>query len=819
MKKITKILAIVLALLMILPAVFACKTEQKETNDPNNTKAPSNSDAPEAKKEYTYRLAMSGAPDTWNPHTWETNADSEMMSYIEGIPVDVSMGDDGYYEWVYEMLTAVTDVTSSWEGAKNWLEADEEGNYPADGDGYIYKLELNPAAKWQDGTPINADTYIYSMERCIAPEMKNYRANSYTTSESAIKNALGYFNNNLEGEPIYTDVYNGEGYSEAEAYYVKVDEDCVFFGGTVAEYADSSYADYFVIDGESIIDTIYSRETDDKQGYILVTEDDIPLLTAVAANFGDNNPEAWKEFCFMDSGEVFVRTDWSEVGLIKGDDYTLYYVLEQPESMFYFLTSLTSGWLVNKDLYEKGYKQVGELLTTNYGTAVDNYSASGPYKLVSFEASKAFIFERNENWYGWTDGKHEGQYQATRVHYDVVPEQTTQLMMFNKGDLDEVSLTADDMNTYRTADRLLKTDQTYTYRYIFATDLEALKKLESEAGDGANKSLLFYDDFRRAISLSINRTELCTDCTPGYKPAYYLLNSLYYYDVENNAESRYRDTDEAKEAVLRVYDMTYGEGTPYADLDAAYNAVTGYDVEKAHELFQAAVDKAIEDGNYTAGQPVNITCAATVAAISTDYSNENEHLNAYIAAATEGIENLGTITITYRGNVENRYSDVATGKVEMARGAWGGAAFYPFSTIRVYCEPDYMGGKEAIHEACGFNPESETFDITINGEVITKTYQDWAKSLNGAGEYASKDQVETRLLILSYLESNLIKGSHMIPFACDANVGLYSYKIEYATLDYDIMYGYGGIRLMKFNYSDDEWDAFVAEQGGQLDYT
>ena len=826
MKKITKILAIVLALLMILPALAACKNNEKPTNDPNASKAPQGSNDPgtTTEKEYTYRLVMGATPDTWNPHTWETNADSEMMSYIEGIPVDVTMGESGYFEWVYEMLTGVTDVTSTWDQAQNWLEADEDGNYPQDGDGYIYKLDLNPDAKWQDGTPINADTYIYSMERCISSEMKNYRANSYTTSESAIKNALGYYQNDLTGEVIYTDAatQDAEGnitYAEADAYYVNYKTACFFFGDSI-ENVEANYGSYFVLeDGTDIIKTLFQRETDDKQGYIKVTDEDIANLTTVAAAFDCDYENAWKEFCFVDSGEKFAETPWEDVGLIKGDEYTIYYVLEEPESMFYFLTSLTSGWIVNKELYEKGYKQVNDLLTTDYGTGVDNYSASGPYKLVSFEADKAFVFEKNENWYGWTDGKHEGQYQTTKIHYDIVKDQTTQLMMFNQGSLDEVSLTADDMTKYRTADRLLKTDQTYTYRYIFATDLEALKTLEQEAGDGFNKTLLAYDEFRQGISLAINRQELCTDCTPGYKPAYYLLNSLYYYNIENDAESRYRDTDEAKEAVLRVYGIEYGEGKEYATLDEAYQSVTGYDVQKAHDLIQTAVDKAIEDGNYTAGQKINITCAATAGGLTTDYNNECEHLNAYIAAATEGIENIGEVVITYRGNVENRYADVATGKIEMARGAWGGAAFYPFSTIRVYCEPDYMGGDTAIHEACGFKPRVETIDIPIDGEIMTRTYQQWAQSINGAGDFAGDDQVQNKLLILSYLESNLISGAHMIPIACDAVVSMYSFKIEYATTEYDIMYGYGGIRLMKYNYSDDEWEKFVADQGGTLDYT
>lgn len=816
MKKITKIMAIVLALLMVIPALAACKDDGNETEKPSDgtTEAPGseNTPEPEAQKDYTYRLTMSGTPATWNPHTWETNADSEIMSYIEGIPVDVSMDENGYYMWVYEMVTAVTDVTHTWEEASNWLP---DG---AEGDGWIYKLDLNQGAKWQDGTPINADTYIYSMQQCISSEMKNYRANSYTTSESAIKNALGYFNNDKVGENIYSDATAADGYvKEQDAYYVSPEAECIFFGdATKAFYEDDNYKPAFMdADGNDLYAAIWGREANE-EGYIQITEEDIPNLLIIANNFGDKNPEAWYEFCFYVSG-IYEETPWEDVGLIKGDEYTIYYVLEQPESMFYFLTSLTGGWLVNETLYEAGKTTVGELVTTNYGTDVDNYSASGPYKLTAFETDKSFTLERNENWYGWTDGKHEGQYMTTKITYDIVSEHATEVMLFKQGKLDEIQLTSDDMEEFRASDNLLKTDETYTYRWIFATDLDALAQLEAEANDGANKRILAYDDFRFGISLAVDRSYLCRTCTPGLKPAYYLLNSLYYYDIENNPESRYRDTDEAKEAVLRIYDIKYGKGAEYATLDEAYNAVTGYDVEAAKEHFQAAAAAAIADGNYTAGQAINITCEATaLQSLSTDYVNECQYLNEAIAAATAGTD-IGTVTITYLANCSNRYADVATGKVEMARGAWGGAAFYPFSAIRVYCEPDYMGGMNAIHEACGFDPITETIVIPINGEDRTDTYQNWAKSINGAGEFANDP--ENAMLILSYLESSLVKGAHMIPFACDANIGLYSYKIKYATLDYDIMYGNGGIRLMTYNYDDAAWDAFVAENGGTLDYT
>jgi oligopeptide transport system substrate-binding protein len=45
-----------------------------------------------------------------------------------------------------------------------------------------------------------------------------------------------------------------------------------------------------------------------------------------------------------------------------------------------------------------------------------------------------------------------------------------------------------------------------------------------------------------------------------------------------------------------------------------------------------------------------------------------------------------------------------------------------------------------------------------------------------------------------------------------------SYQCNQYTQDYNIMYGFGGIELMTFNYTDAEWTAYVAEQGGTLSY-
>ena len=784
-----KTLALLLALLMVFSMVATAAAEGED--------------------EYTYRLYMAASPINWNPHAWEMSNEDELMTYIQLPLTDITIAEDGVnFEWVFEGAADLEDVTATLEGREKWLTPDAEGNLPTEK--LIYKISLNPLAKWADGTPITAETYVYSMQQMLDPAMKNYRANSYFEGDTAIKNAKLYYNNDKAGQPIYE---KANASVEAEKFYIDLSADCTFFGGPAKDYYDGGYADYFKNEaGEDIFTTWGAQE-----GWIEVTDDIIKDLIFVGNTFGDPTEEDWKEWCSYINGE-YATTAWEDVGLFALDDYTLIYVNETPVSPFYMKSMMTSNWIVYEPLYEAGKSQVEELVTTDYGTSAETYMSAGPYKLASFEEDKQFILERNENWYGWTDGKHEGQYQATKVIYDIIPEHATALMAFEKGDLDSVALTADDLINYKMSDYLLKTDLTYTFRYIFATDLDKLTALEEEANDGTNKKVLYYDDFRKAISLAMNREQFCADCTTGYKPAYYLLNSLYYYDIENNTESQYRNTKEGRDAVLRLYGVEYGEGKQFADDVAAYESINGYDVEQARELFQKVYEQAIADGNYTAGQKVHIRCEAKASAIAAEDTRQQEYLNDYVAEATKGTGFEGLIDFEFLGNIATRYDDVALGKIEMIRGAWGGAAFYPFSTIRVYCEPDYMGGTDKIHESCGWDPTVETITIPINGEDRTDTIQNWAKAIQPAGEFGADEYADLRLYILSYIETAILNSYQCIPFGCETECTLFSKKVEYATEDYNIMYAYGGIRLMKFNYSDAEWAEYVASQNGTIDY-
>ena len=744
---------------------------------------------------YTYNVYMEASPTNWNPHTWEMNADSEIMSYIEMGLVDVQIAADGVnFEWVMEMAEDINDITATYADKAKWGIADDET-------GRVWEIKLNKSAQWADGTPINADTYVYSMQQLLSSEMKNYRAGNYVSGDSAIVGAEGYFYNDKVGQTKYKAATD----DKAAKYYFNADEVLPNLGDSLANFLAAGYGASYP--------TMTALESYVGKGYVEMTDELKALMDAMAA---ETIGGSYYHVAFVEDG-VFTETKWEDVGLVKVDDYTIYYITTLPIDEFNFYTACTSNWIVYEKLYEAGKSKTGDLVATNYGTSAETYMSYGPYKLASFETDKQFVLEKNDKWYGYTDKRHEGQYQTTKVVYQIVSDHNTQLQLFNQGKLDSVALTADDMATYKMSDYLLQTDQTYTFRWIFATDLEALKNLEKEANNGKNKRVLAYDDFRKAISYAMDRAKFCTEATSAYKPAFVLLNSLYYYNIANDTNSIYRNTDEAKKAILNVYDVKYDANT---DLDAEVAKITGYDVEAAKQLFQSVYEQAKADGNYTEGQDILIKCCVSAASdLSAEDKTQETLMNEFVKAATVGTGFEGKITFEFESGRTARYDDVASGKIEMIRGAWGGAAFYPFNAMRCYTDETYAG---TIHESCGWDPKTATIDITFDfdgdgtAETVKDTYFNWSQAIAAGGKLANN--MSARLYVLATVESAVVKEYQCIPWASETQCSLYSMKQELGTTTYNIMYGYGGVRHMTYKYTDAEWEKFVTNEGGTLSY-
>ena len=103
----------------------------------------------------------------------------------------------------------------------------------------------------------------------------------------------------------------------------------------------------------------------------------------------------------------------------------------------------------------------------------------------------------------------------------------------------------------------------------------------------------------------------------------------------------------------------------------------------------------------------------------------------------------------------------------------------------------------------------------------------WSDALNGAtvtvngtdynfGEGVA--ETETRLTILAGIEGKVLETYDYLPMLQDSSMALLSQQVYYVTEDYNPVMEYGGIAYLKYNYTDAEWTAYVAEQGGELTY-
>ena len=838
-----KFLALLLALCMIMSMV-ACTGNTNDDTTPTGDTTPTegtgettvdtNGIAPDT---YTYNTYSAALGTNWNPHTWETNADSGVLSYIEAPLADITVLDSeaGSYQWIFVAATDIKDVTADHQDdLVKFGCAETEAT-----EGYVYEIALREGMVWQDGTPINADTYIYSMKQLLDPAMQNYRANNYYSGDSAVAGGKAYY---FQGQSVtlasdsihneYSDALDAELVFSLAAPSNEAGEVSMRTAmGFPASYDAVACAEYLI--GNYLDGTAFTAEAAAAmEGKTLAEiKADEALNAAWEALIGWWQTEPNEELDFFLATQTYPACDYdSTVGCYKVDDYTIRYVCQTAYDYYYFLTSCTSNWIVHEELYEscKTVDEVSGLVTSTYGTSKDTTMSYGAYMIESLEDAKQLVYVQNPTYFEYitddngnlysttetigfqVDGEYQPQFQAQKIVVDVMTDDAAKLA-FLAGELDDWVVSAEDAITYGTSEQMYKVDETYTMRLFFATNLDSLKQMDAE-GTNINGVVMSNYNFRKAFSLAIDRADWVT-ATAGYKPAYSLLNSLYFYDVYEDPTSIYRNTDEAKQAIVNLYGIEYGEGTPYADLDAAYASVNGYNLTEAKNLMKTACEELVADGLYTAGDPIEIKVAWSAGSIDSSGQQCVTLLEKYLNNAIEG-SGFGPITLTALDNLSQRYLDVSNGVYAIGYGAWGGAAFYPFNAIGCYTDAEYAG---YIHEGNCWDPAVETLTLNINGEDITMTYEAWSRTIKGTGEYANADAA-TKLAILAGLEENILNLYYLIPLASDVSCSMMSYKTSNYTDNYSIMYGFGGLRLTTFNYTNAEWADFVAGANGNLGY-
>ena len=590
---------------------------------------------------------------------------------------------------------------------------------------------------------------------------------------------------------------------------------------TISEHhaIESQQRFYLNSDGEDVYDLLYNAYADDANefGYIQITEENFEdfqtnFSVLSASALGALIPH-WYNLLSVISYTSVEETPFSNVGIFATDNNTKFVIVfANALSQWDVKYLLTDNWIVYRPYYEDGYEQQGSLTVTTYGTTSGQYMGYGPYKMTGYQTNSQITFERNENWYGYKEGAtnyHPGQFQTDRIVCRIISDQNTALLEFEAGNLDSVRLNANNMDQYRFSDYLLTRTASNTWSITFNSDAEALASIESD-GNG-NRRILSVDDFRRALSLSIDRSYIGTNILAGSAAAYSFINNNYYYDMENDPESIYRNSEQAMEGIVRLYNISYGPGQTYETLQEAYAAVSGYDEDAAREAFESAYDYAVANGLYTDGENIRINIYNN--ALSTQITALGTYLQQAFNAAAEGTPFEGRITVEIRQMQTGRYDAIAQGRIEAIYYSFSGDFNDPNGMLANFTDPEV----QTILE-CGFDPETESFAITYDfdgdgtEETITKTYTEWQRSITASGEYYGASQ-DVKLTIMSELEYQLLNGFRTLPLVVGTDLTLRSMKVEYATNTSNIFAMYGGVRLMTYNYTDGEWAEFIRDTG------
>ncbi|MEG0972724.1 MAG: ABC transporter substrate-binding protein [Lachnospiraceae bacterium] len=775
-KNVKKILALVLVSAMVLGSLTACGNKEKKTSTgKDETKTASGEDR------YTYQT-ISSSPHTWNPCEWQMSNEGDIITLTTAGFWDFAMNKekDGY-DVVCEMASELPeDVTSEFAGNETY-------KVPADAkEGYAYKVTLNKDACWEDGTPINADSYVYSMQQMLNPDMKNYRASSWFEGQVTIANAYGYYCGGIS----YDDVYQQDGARDVsdDKMVVSLTQPVFFFGASMeSSYNDESQAASFKDkDGNDLYSQLNSMMNGSM--YAPLTEEMKPILTQIATNFGDTAKDSWKEFC-LEKKEI-EKVPWENVGLIKNDDYSITLVLSKPASMFYFEYNLAGTWLLDEETFEANKEKTGDITKTTYGTTPEAYKSFGPYKIAKFQADKSMQFTKNDKWYGYKDGKHEGQFQTTDIDWQFITKHTTELSLFQQGKLDTITLASDDMDKYGSSDYISYLPESYTYKYTFNTDLHSVQKGESK---GINHSIITYKDFRHAVSLAIDRQAYVEKCTACSDPGFGLVN--YVYICNPDTGELYRNSDNAKQALCKIYDAQTEED------------ITGYDVKAASKLLQSAYDACKKDGNISDSDKVEIDFH--VYGSDDTYVRLVDFLQDALNEIAKGTDLDKKIKVNLVQD-ENYYDNLVAGVVDLAVTAWGGADMDPYSMLQCYCDPSY-------NLEYGFKPKSEKVTLTVDGNKVTKTYYDWYKALC-EGEYALAD-LTIKNQILADMETALLLEYHMIPLYYRTSAVLNSQRVVEGSPTYiNSLVQFGGLRFRTYTMNDAEWEKYCNDQGGKLTY-
>ena len=816
-KKLLMLIAMVLVVVLCASVLTACKKDKG--NDDGNVTKPGT--GWEDAKMYTMREYTAQMPSQWCTILTSDNVNNAMESYFMSSFYEFNYKFDadgkivpGAYTVEYSASTKLEDVTAKYAG-RYGLAADAEK-------GQAFAMTLRNDLKWDDGTPIKAADFVYTMSQQLSPKYLFATASNYYSGNYVIHNAQNYVKQGQKGmfpASSVLSVYDQN--DDAKLIFTLNGHD-----SHVADYLTSNGVDPQAYVAQAAKVTVDALKAIEGKSLAEIKKDETMLATWTAV-LGWWQTEPNEELHFFKMEYEYPKMDFSEVGYFVGDnEYELVMVIDGTlnpldaegnltyEAGYYF-----SNWpLVKKDLWERCEDQSKTPYANSYCTTQEKSASWGPYKLTNYQDQKTYTVSRNDKWFGYGLPQYANQYQTDAIVTEKIEEWDTAWLAFQKGNLDGIGMNVKIAADYRTSKRAYFTPETWTF------DLNIQSNANSRT-DKRNNLLLNYADFRKAISLSLDRDDYCAKNNPSSQAALGLLNSMYYYDVENGKV--YRESIQAKEAILNAYGATknadgswkVGE-TTYTDIEDALDATTGYNLTLARQLVEKAIAQAKTYGKYSDGEEIILTYGIETQSADTD--RVKNWFQAAFDNMTKGTSIEGKVKIEYFMFSSATWSEqFSAGEYDLCFGAWGNAAFNPAYLL---CETQI-----SAENRYATNWDPKTVSVTVKATpddkhkdgLYTYNLEQWRLILQGKDGCPVNFKnfpMEDQLAALGAVETAILKVYYSIPVFSRYSASLMGYKVDYVSYEYNTFMGYGGIRYMTFNYDDTAWAEFVASNNNILNY-
>ena len=381
--------------------------------------------APSAEpKEYTLRVSFPETSSDLFPYA-RTAKEEILSSFCEmGFVCSDCSG------WSWEMALSINDVTETYPKREAWSIEEPSGR--------VFQIHLNPEAVWEDGTPIDADSYMQSMRFLLDPQQNSAKAIPYLQGPVSLCRALHYVRSGTPeyiprvpyyetGEPAQypTDPYGQPLFLHLRSRSMTLSRDYSIEDLMKLGYVDKEL--YAELDEQA-----------DAFGYIPVSEDNLASVQTLAAEvlayFGLlYSEDSFMELLFIRSGEMWPEFPFSQVGLQKSGTYELLYITESSVTLDEFQQFMTENWLIHPSLYENPPKK---------DASPTPFLSYGPYRLDQTEEDGTLTLIRSETWYGYTDKRRDTANYPTRIRC-FTDTTADAVSLWERGFLDLVFMDAD----------------------------------------------------------------------------------------------------------------------------------------------------------------------------------------------------------------------------------------------------------------------------------------------------------------------------------------------------------------------------------------